>query len=863
MVASFAVIKSTGYYTRESAAAAYYTAGEAAGTWLRGHEALGIAAGESVSAEDFDRICWGLDPSGKPLAKTTAAQRMLGVDITLSSPKSISSHFAVADAETRRVVAEAERVAIEATLRLVEHEIPLARRGHGGTKREPAKFVAAVFTHSESRPEEHADGTVMPSPQRHHHVCFPSVCQRPDGSWGAIDSVFLRKWKKTLGAIYRLQLATALQERGFAIERADDDWRWEIAGVPAEVCKFFSARRASLEEELAAAGLTSTAAPALAAAINLAERRPKMDLSSEDLTRRWHQAVRNLGFEPEEIVANVRNAGRDAELGMEACDSTRRERVEAIPYDLTEHSATFSRREVIEKTANALVGTLASMQDALAATDGLVKGGQVVELAETRDGPIYSTPDMVAAERALAELVVRATATRVVGPAKPVVDRLLAEGQLNAEQEKVVRAATGGAGLTLVQGGAGTGKSTTLNAVSSAWQAKGYTVLGTAIAWRAANTLATDLGIEARAIDAWLSSLEHGNKPFDAKTCLIVEEGGLQATRQALRLLQAIEQAGAITIIVGDENQLQPVGAGHAMRLIRETIGAVQIETVVRQKEAWARKAPGAFARGKARQALDAFVGRGQFHVHDGPRATVEAIADRWQQIEDSSKENLTLVVAKTNAEVRALSAAIRNRLRDHDAIVGPDTALEAADASGNRHTLRLAAGDRIRFLRRNDELDVVNGTQARVLEIGTKPDGTLEIEAEKDGERFTFSPSDVADARGCAGLAHAYASTIFQSQGMTVDHALVLVSDRFDRHDAYVASSRAREKTEFFLDGATLDKELEQSGLQAAEADRAEARLAHLATKLARRSLKTNALDVIAEKQRVAAQRRELAHEL
>src|SRR5690606_17294774 len=111
---------------------------------------------------------------------------------------------------------------------------------------------------------------------------------------------------------------------------------------------------------------------ALAAAINLAERRPKMDLSSEDLTRRWHQAVRNLGFEPEEIVANVRNAGRDAELGMEACHSTRRERVEAIPYDLTEHSATFSRREVIEKTANALVGTLASMQDALAATDGLV-----------------------------------------------------------------------------------------------------------------------------------------------------------------------------------------------------------------------------------------------------------------------------------------------------------------------------------------------------------------------------------------------------------------------------------------------------------------------------------------------------------
>ncbi|RDE07805.1 MobF family relaxase [Pelagibacterium lacus] len=864
MVATFAVMQSTSYYTRQSALS-YYANEETTGVWLRGHETLGIAAGDAVKPEDFDRLCAGLDAHGNMLVKSsTIGPRMLGVDVTCSAPKAISVEFAFGNPKKRAVLAECEHEANEALISLVEREIALARRGHGGVRKERAKFVAAVFTHSETRPEAHADGTIMPDPQRHHHICFPNIAQRADGSWGGIDSVGLRSWRNALGAIWRLELSSALQRRGYQIERdTEDDWKWSLAGIPKELCDLFSARRTSLEELLAQAGTTSTVAPALAAAINATERRQKLDLSLDELTQKWRQAAGAFGFEPDAVAAEIREVEVDLEEAGADLEIERAARIAPIPAVLTEHSATFSRRDLIAKTANALVGTHARLGEALATTDMMIATESVIELGETRDGKVYSTPEMVAAERALTELVIRATTTRVAGPDKAVVDQLLADGHLNAEQEKVVRAATGGTGLTLVQGGAGTGKSTTLNAVSSAWQAKGYTVLGAAIAWRAANTLATDLGIEARAIDAWLTSVEYGNEPFNGKTCLIVEVGGLQATRQALRLLQAVEQAGAVTIIVGDVHQLQPVGAGHAMRLIRETVGAVRIETVVRQNEAWARQVPGIFARGEARQALDAFVTRDQFHIHDGPRATIVAVAERWQQIRDTSPQNHTLVVAKTNAEVRALSAAIRNRLREHGAIIGPDASLEAADASGNRHTLRLATGDRIRFLRRNDELRVVNGTEARILEISTGPDGTPAITAEKDGERFTFSPADIADAKGRARLSHAYASTIFQSQGMTVDHALVLVSDRFDRHDAYVGSSRAREKTEFFLDGTTLDKELEQSGLPAAEADRAEARLAHLAERLSRRSLKTNALDIIAEKERVAVHRREFEHEL
>jgi ATP-dependent exoDNAse (exonuclease V) alpha subunit len=261
--------------------------------------------------------------------------------------------------------------------------------------------------------------------------------------------------------------------------------------------------------------------------------------------------------------------------------------------------------------------------------------------------------------------------------------------------------------------------------------------------------------------------------------------------------------------------------------------------------------------------ALDAFAEHGQIRAHDGPRATVDAVADRWQQIVDEDSSRSVLVTAKTNAEVRALSAAIRNRLRERGVVTGPDVSIAAADSSGNRHALRLAAGDRIRFLRRNDELGVVNGTEARVVSIAQEQTDAIRIEVDQDGRRFSFSSADVADDKGRARLAHAYATTLFQSQGLTVDRSLILLSSRMDRHDAYVASSRAREQTELFLDRRTLDREIEQDQRLATEEEQVEARMAYLATRLARQSVKTNALDYVAEGGQERTRQRELSHEL
>jgi hypothetical protein len=64
-------------------------------------------------------------------------------------------------------------------------------------------------------------------------------------------------------------------------------------------------------------------------------------------------------------------------------------------------------------------------------------------------------------------------------------------------------------------------------------------------------------------------------------------------------------------------------------------------------------------------------------------------------------------------------------------------------------------------------------------------------------------SPTD-----GAAALEHAYAATIYQAQGATVDRAFVMADPTMDRQEFYVAASRSREETHFYV---TPDRELER----------------------------------------------------
>jgi conjugative relaxase-like TrwC/TraI family protein len=859
LVASFGIIHRPGYYTSQPSA--YYQAdAEAGGVWLRGNDRLGVAQGSAVDPVVFDRLCEGCDADGNKLVtESFSKRRVLGVDITLSSPKSVSVLYAIGGATLRSDIAAAERAAVEATLRLIEQEIPLARRGHNGVRQEHAQFTAAVFSHSEARPEVHADGSLLASVQRHHHVCLPSICYLPsteDGSkefFGAVDSVIVRSWKKALGARFRQCLATELEHRGFAIER-DGDWRWGIARVPDEICKFFSARRTAIEAELAAAGVSSGEAPALAAAITQETRKQKETDPNVDRFARWRAAVQQLGYEPDTIVRDALQAGREAmaERDPAKLDLLIQDRIAILPNSLTEYEATFERRDLIEAVSNALVGTSASPERADQEAKDLIDRKEIIPLGVSRNGAAYSTPEMIEIEARLVETAAELANAHVTAPNADLLHRRCIDAGLSEEQAQVALAAASGARLVSISGPAGTGKTKSIEVVARSWEALGYRVIGSSVGWLAALALSKSDGVNipSRAIDSWLKQSEDlGKSVFGPRVVCIIDESSLTSSIQCARVLDAVKRSGpdSVLVMVGDAAQLRPIGPGHAIRLIRATIGAVELRQVHRQREIWAREAPQAFARGDAEAALEAYSSRGFVELHDGIRPAVEALADAWQAARREAPTKTILVTTKTNAEARAVSGILRDRLRQEGIVRGPDVALSAVDASGNPNTLNIARGDTIVSLCRVDRIGVVNGTPMVVERIvGAIPGESVKITARRGPNTVTFRTDEFADSKGRIRLGNGLVSTLFRSQGITVDQSLVLLSGRFDRHDAYVAASRARDDTRFFCDRKSIDAAIRaDSGDFRAAIDDAQ-RIDELARKLSRERIKTTTLDLI-----------------
>lgn len=813
MVATWNPAAASGYYLRQSD---YYLGGdEPAGIWYAPAGDFNLVDRATVDRAEFERLFLGQDAEGNSLLSKAGRRldRTPAFDVTLSAPRSVSLAWAFADPATRVLIEEAQAKAGRATLDLLEREATFARRGRNGAVIEHVALTAACFQHGESRPANHADGRVFADPNLHTHCVVFNMATRADGSVGALHSKILRDWKMAAGATYHAALAAELQAIGFGIDRIGRNGIFELGGVDDNVIRYFSARRNEIEAELDLAGTTSTEAAALAAAVTRATRNAKDEMAASSREETWREAAADIGLDEQQFTQGLFVYARS--LAAEESEFLLQEKMAALPGELTEHESVIDRRELLRAVTASLVGTGLPVERANVEVERLLADGAVVEIGQDALGlPRYSTPEMIEIERDIVHLACELAAQ----PWRALDQSMLMDGSgslpLNAEQKEAALAATGPSAIVIVEGAPGSGKTTMLAPVVAAHRADGLRVVGAATAWRIANALRDDLGIEARATASWMERLRQGRPFLDRKSVLVVDEAGLLSSREMHALLTEVHRADAKLILVGDRRQLQAIGAGPGLDLVARSIDATRVDTIVRQREEWSREAVMAFGRGDAVSALAAFADHGQLVETESNAAALDRIATLRREHMRTAGDSQLLIIARTNAQVAAISRIIRHDLRAAGQLTGPDISIRAVTPSGHETHIDLAAGDRIRFLARDDTLGVVNGASGTVMKITSAENGageqvSVRIEAMVDGRRVSFTPEELADDKGRARLGWAYATTVYGSQGMTVDNAVVLLDPAFDRHAIHVASSRARETTTLILDRSAIDMRL------------------------------------------------------
>jgi hypothetical protein len=182
----------------------------------------------------------------------------------------------------------------------------------------------------------------------------------------------------------------------------------------------------------------------------------------------------------------------------------------------------------------------------------------------------------------------------------------------------------GGAGVALVIGRAGTGKTFALGIARHAWQLDGYRLLAAAPTGIATMSLQGEGFEDVATCDRLLGDLDRGREQLDARTVLVVDEAGMVGSRKLGRLLEHAQQAHAKVVLVGDDRQLAAIDAGGGFRALRLRLGASELVENRRQHQAWEREALDLIRSGLVEEAVAAYQAHDRVVAADSkPAATL------------------------------------------------------------------------------------------------------------------------------------------------------------------------------------------------------------------------------------------------
>lgn len=748
-----------------------------------------------------------------------------GYDFTFSVPKSVSALWAVANAGTQALIAQAHHQAVAEVIAFMEREVAATRVG--ATARDGAVaqvdtfgLVATAYDHYDSRAGD---------PHLHTHVVVSNKVKTVlDGRWRSLDGRPMHAAVVALSEMHEAIIADHLT-RLFGLDWTprdrgrDRNPTWDVEGVPLELIEAFSSRSAHIDREarrlveqyVQAHGRQPSKATILKlrAQATLSTRPEKQIHSLAELTADWR--ARAAGVLGRDATAWARQlAGEPAARPLLRADDVPLEQVAEIGRLVVgivgEKRSTWRRWNLHAEASRQIKGwRFASTEDREAITGMIADAAEKVSLRLTppelavspsafqrvdgssvlrpRYSALYSSQELLDAEDRLLERSRRTDAPSVaLATVEDITAAPDARGRvLSVDQAEAVTAiAVSGRAVDVLVGPAGAGKTTAMAALRAAWEAEHGpgSVVGLAPSAVTAEVLAEDLGIGTENTAKWLHEHRQNGTTFAVGQLVIVDEASLAGTFTLDQVTQLAEDAGAKTLLVGDWAQLQSVDAGGAFALlVHDRDDAPELADIHRFVTQWEKLASLELRHGRA-TAIDAYQAHGRIRGGTTEQIT-EAAYTAWRA--DVTAGKASILVAQT----RELVGALNERARLDRILLGEVDAENEVNLSGG---FVASVGDVV-ITRHNDRRLstrggewVRNGNRWTVTKL--HGDGAMTVR--RTGRRWGSSvvlPAEYVAEHVDLG----YAVTGHGAQGVTVDTAHAVVTPETTRESLYVALTR------------------------------------------------------------------------
>ncbi|WP_282859827.1 MobF family relaxase [Pseudoclavibacter helvolus] len=386
-------------------------------------------------------------------------------------------------------------------------------------------------------------------------------------------------------------------------------------------------------------------------------------------------------------------------------------------------------------------------------------------------------------------------------------------GQLSQAQSDAARALGGSAPLVVVEGAAGSGKTTMLKEARDIATSEGRRLVVVAPTLRAANEAADALGtaassahklaheygfrrnevgewvrLEVGHVDVFAAARDDGTQPVysgpgkryavDEATRIIVDEAGMIDQDIALALVRIAEENGAALGFVGDRAQLAAVGRGGVLDMVVDAHPTpLDLAELHRFKDQeYAQLTIQMRDRDRPGELFDVLSERGNIIVHETADAARQTITT--DAIAQARAGQSVAVAVATNDDAHVLNALVQKAHAD-----AGHTKRAGVEIAGSDH-LTLRIGDRVMTRKNNRDLHVANRDVWTVKRVHRDKSVTL-----TSGTRKARLPASyVKDHTHLA-----YSSTEYGVQGATVQVGHGVVTDSTSAAAAYVAATRGK----------------------------------------------------------------------
>ena len=625
-----------------------------------------------------------------------ATTAVAGYDLTFSPVKSVSTLWAIAPGQISEVIEQCHRDAVADTLSWIEDNAAYTRRGRNGVAQVNIKgLIAAAFTHRDSRagdPDLHTHVAVSNKVQ-----ALDGTWLALDGRAMYKNNVAAsERYNTRIEALLTQRLGIRFADRD-APGRADETKHpiREIVGIDGDLPRHWSKRRSQIELRRAVLSAsfqerhgrppTTKEAGELGQQATLETRQAKHEPRShaEQRTAWRAEAITVLGSEIA-LRGYLRAALQPGRMRGERGVRLTAKRVQAIAAEVLHGQLTPNGRRVggvesqravwqenhIRAEAERRVRAADIRPAAVdAAVDAVVKaalnpamsmaldtrepaggaatpaalqrtdGSSVYTVAGTR---LYTSAAVVPAEKAILAAAAQRGGRTLTAEQVDValLESVANKVTLNPGQVQLVRElATSGARVQLALAPAGTGKTTAMRVLASAWTASGGNIIGLAPSAAAASVLREEIGAKTDTLaklivdlaDAnphrfngkrtWLNvpyaervAAKQAGAHFDPTTktwfapggdaqvaegaplarwrdwlttigpdtLVVIDEAGMASNPDLGKAIAFVLARGGSVRLIGDDQQLAAIGAGGVLRDIAAREGAVTLSQVMR-----------------------------------------------------------------------------------------------------------------------------------------------------------------------------------------------------------------------------------------------------------------------------------------